>query len=150
MALWLAVAPRRREGIASALTAFAAAWALYTMVTYLFYWSTYVGCQFGLQPRGGGKSRSGVKRVQPAPVWLSGMVGLSILSLLAYFSIMFVAFFMNPLLERVGTIYADLALGTTLVISAILAMGGIFIASAHISQAVGIYARARLEVLAPP
>ena len=138
-ALWLAIVPRRREGVASALTAFAAAWALYSFAGYATQWLTYITVGFGV------KSHPGAVRRPSA--WLVAFTGVSILALLVHYSWVFIELFMTPFLERVGMIYADLALATTLIISAILIATGAEIASAHVFRAVALQLRARVETL---
>lgn len=139
--LWLAVVPRRREGIASVLTVFVGACALYTAMTYFFYWATFVLCRFG-------QTRKSKTRITAAPVWLSGLISLATVGVLAYFAILLVFFFLTPLIERVGTIYADLALGASLVGASIIVMGGTYVAAARVKRAIGIHIRARLKTAA--
>jgi len=156
IALWLAVAPRRREGIASWLTAFAGAWALYTFTSHVVYWMSYVASRFGTPPRrrttavatATATAATRVKRVKRPSPWLVAATGVSLVGILVYFGILFGHFFMFPLLERVGMIYAELALGTTLVTTVMLIAAGTEIATLHVQRSVAINARNRLEFIA--
>ena len=130
-ALWLSIVPRRREGVASVLTAFAAGWALYSFVGYACQWLTYM-------------SVVGKGVVRQAPIWIVVFTGLSILLLLAHYSFAFVFVFMHPFLERVGMMYADLALATTLLLSAIIVAASAEISRAHVFRVVAIQVRDRI------
>jgi len=143
VAMWLAITPRRREGVASVFTAFAAGWALYTFASYATYWIVCVAARFGEEPRNGAARR--VARVARAPWWLVALSGLSIFGLVAYFGVLFCVTFALPYIERVQMLYSDLALGTMLTASAVLVSMGVLVAGSHITRAVSTHALERIE-----
>jgi hypothetical protein len=145
VALWITVVPRRREGISNALTAFAAAWALFTMLMYVVVWASFMGAQFGHGDGGRRRRRTPLIRVAPAPAILAAATGAGALALVAYFGTTFVFYFTAPLIRRVGMIYANLALPAALVMSAILLTLASEMAATRIARAVALHARARIE-----
>lgn len=117
-ALWLSTVPRRREGVATGLTAFAGGFAVYTFTGHAIKAVAFV---------------SAYKRPLSS---FDGAAVASVIGLWIYFHYVFAAAFLLPLLERTTGLWNDYALVFTFVTVVVVTAAGAYIQVLYIQREV--------------
>ena len=132
-AMWILVAPRRRENLAGPLTAIAGAAAVYSFTVHLTFLAVFTIVQFGT-PRKGNVAR-------PPPLTLVVVAYLSVVGLIAFFGTLFVWVFMLPALINLAGIYYELVYGASAGTAAFVVLLAVCMTDTYIEQAVRLSAK---------
>jgi hypothetical protein len=142
-AMWMLVAPRRREDLAGPLTAVAGAVAVYSFTVHLVILTvfTIVRMKAPVQGVKGNKRRRTPSRVLLTIAYVS-VVGLAV-----FFGALFVWVFALPALVNLAGIYSELVYAVAAAIVAFIVLGAVAMADSYIEQSVRISAKQHLDAL---
>lgn len=142
-AMWILVAPRRREDLAGPLTAVAGAVAVYSFTVHLVILTVFTIVRLKAPVRG---VKGNKRRRTPAVVLLT-VSYVSVVGLAVFFGALFVWVFALPALVNLAGIYSELVHAVVTAVVAFIVLGAVAMADSYIEQSVRISAKQHLDAL---